>query len=159
MAADKHLGIYLNDHLAGAVAGVELAKRAARNNEGTEFGEFLQRLVDEVKEDRSTLEELMSALDIPKNRAKDVGAWLVEKAGRLKLNGQLTGYSDLSRVLELEGLSLGVEGKLSMWRSLLLVKDKYPPIAVLDLDSLIERAVDQRRGLEEFRQKAVTTAF
>lgn len=101
----------------------------------------------------------MAALDIAKNRVKDAGAWLVEKAGRLKLNGQLTGYSDLSRVLELEGLGLGVEGKLSMWRSLQLVKDKYPPIAVLDLDSLIERAERQRHGLEDLRRKAVTTAL
>ncbi len=101
----------------------------------------------------------MSALGIAKNRAKDAGAWVLEKLGRLKLNGQLTGYSDLSRLVELEGLSLGVEGKLSMWRSLSLVKEKYSPIAVLELETLIERAETQRRGLEEFRRKAATTAL
>ena len=28
----SHLAVYLNDHLAGATAGVELARRAARSN-------------------------------------------------------------------------------------------------------------------------------
>ena len=39
-----------------------------------------------------------------------VAGWVAEKAGRLKLNGSLLTYSPLSRLVELEGLSLGVEG-------------------------------------------------
>lgn len=37
---------------------------------------------------------------------------VAEKLGRLKPNGQLHGYSPLSRVIELEGLYLGISGKL-----------------------------------------------
>jgi hypothetical protein len=44
--------------------------------------------------------------------------WGAEKAGRLKLNGELLGYSPLSRLEELEALSLGVEGKLALWTAL-----------------------------------------
>ena len=36
------------------------------------------------------------------SRAKDGAAWVAEKLGRLKTNGQLTGYSPLSRLVELE---------------------------------------------------------
>ena len=42
------------------------------------------------------------------DRLKVAGAWAGEKAGRLKLNGHLTGYSPQSRVIELEGLVVGV---------------------------------------------------
>ena len=38
-------------------------------------------------------------------------AWSAEKFGRLKLNGQLSGYSPLSRLEELEILALVAEGK------------------------------------------------
>jgi hypothetical protein len=38
---EKFLSIYLNDHLAGSAAGVELARRALSNNRGTPFGGFL----------------------------------------------------------------------------------------------------------------------
>ena len=37
--------------------------------------------------------------------SKNAGAWALEKVGRLKLNGELTSYSPLSRVVELEGLA------------------------------------------------------
>src|SRR4051794_23279422 len=111
---DKLVRIYLNDHLAGAMAGLELAKRCCSNNEGTRLGDSLQRLIGEIHSDRDDLEQLMEALGVPKDPVKRLAGWATEKLGRLKLNGQLTGYSDLSRLIELEGLCLGVEGKLSL---------------------------------------------
>ena len=114
----KLLGIYLNDHLAGATLGVELARRVRRANEGTGYGEFLDRLCAEIEEDRAELEALMKRLGVGRDRIKVGAAWAAEKAGRLKLNGQLHGYAPLSRVEELEALMLGVEGKLALWRGL-----------------------------------------
>ena len=59
----------------------------------------------------------MDDLEIRTDPVKDAGGWLLEKAGRLKLNGQLKGYSPLPRLVELEGLALGVTAKLaSGWR-------------------------------------------
>jgi hypothetical protein len=50
------LAIYLNDHLAGATVGVELTRRAARENTGSELGVFLREvLLPEIREDRQTL--------------------------------------------------------------------------------------------------------
>ena len=46
----------------------------------------------------------MEDLGFDSDTMKDLGGWALEKVGRLKLNGQLTGYSPLSRVVELEGL-------------------------------------------------------
>lgn len=159
MSEERFLGIYLNDHLAGAIAGSELAKRAARNNEGTPLGAFLDRLTTDIDDDRRALETLMSDLGVKKDLLKDAAAWMAEKVGRLKLNGRVVGYSDLSRLVELEGLSLGVEGKLAMWRNLSRVRQRYPVLEDTNIEGLILRAEAQRRELEEARQEAAAKAL
>jgi hypothetical protein len=155
----KLLSIYLNDHLMGATVGVELARRAHGNNRGNEFDGSLAKLAQEIAEDRETLIELMDRLGIGRDRPKIAAGWVAEKAGRLKLNGSLRGYSPLSRMVELEGLSLGVEGKLAMWRVLkeTVAEDGRP--AGIDLDALIERAMAQRQVLEELRGRAARIAL
>lgn len=159
MSEERLLGIYLNDHLAGAIAGWELAKRASKNNEGTPLGAFLSRLTNDIDEDRRALETLMSDLGFKKDLVKDAAAWMAEKVGRLKLNGRLVGYSDLSRLLELEGLSLGVEGKLAMWRNLSRIRQKYAALAGANIEELIQRAETQRRELEDARREAAVKAL
>ncbi len=156
---DKLLRIYLNDHHAGATAGTELSRRCLENNLGTSYESFLRDLTRAIEEDRSELERLMESLGISPDRLKQAGAWLAERVGRLKLNGQLTGYSPLSRLWELEGLKLGVTGKLSLWRSLKQVADHDSRLAVTDLDKLIARAQEQLEGLEEHRLKAAAEAL
>jgi hypothetical protein len=155
----KLLGSYLNDHLAGATVGVQLARRARSQNRGTRFGEVLERLVREIEEDRQTLEELMERLDVAKDRMKITAGWVGEKAGRLKLNGRLLGYSPLSRLVELEALTLGVTGKLALWQSLRAVADLDPALDALALDSLIDRAREQVELLEPERVAAAELAL
>lgn len=155
----KNLAIYLNDHLAGSIAGVELGKRAAGSNEGNEYGDFLAKLVIEIEEDQVNLIKLMEHLGVRKDLLKDAAAWMGEKVGRLKLNGKLIGYSDLSRVVEFEGLYLGVQAKLSLWRNLKPLN--LPEIASsgIDLSELESRAQNQIAGLEEYRTKAAAEAL
>ncbi|MGH2756610.1 MAG: hypothetical protein ACRDI3_02345 [Actinomycetota bacterium] len=71
----------------------------------------------------------------------------------------MTGYSPLSRLLELEGLMLGVTGKLGMWSALKDIADHDSRLAVADFDTLIERAVAQRTCLEEQRRQAAEEAL
>jgi hypothetical protein len=156
---DKLLGIYLNDHLAGSTAGLELARRTAKNNAGTVHESFLRDLVQGIEEDKVELERVMESLGIANDKVKVAGAWMAEKAGRLKLNGQLTGYSPLSRLWELEGLKLGVTGKLSLWKSLKQVADHDSRLAITDFDKLIARAEEQIAGLEEQRLSAAAEAL
>jgi hypothetical protein len=153
------LGIYLNDHLAGATGGVELARRARGANRGTPFEDPLRRLAGEIEEDRGDLVDVMRRLGVARDPLKVAFAWAAEKGGRLKLNGRLTGYSPLSRVLELELLSLGVEGKLAMWRVLASVAGEDERLAGVDLAALVRRAESQRRLLERERRRAAELAF
>lgn len=149
------LTIYLNDHLAGSVSGLELARRATDGNRGTELGDFLDGLAGELDQDRRELERIMEALGVRRDGAKVAAAWLAEKAGRLKPNGQLVGHSPLSGVLELEGLQAGVQGKLSLWRTLLeLARDD----ARLDEPSLTAVAGRAERQLKELRRRHAVAA-
>jgi hypothetical protein len=159
MENKKLLSIYLNDHLAGSVAALEVARRSRSSNDGSPLGDYLETFIEELREDQSVVESILDAIDAKPDRIKQMAAWIAEKAGRLKLNGQITGYSDLSRLLEVEGLALGVEGKLSLWRSLQQVQGHHSELAVVDLDRMIKRAEDQRDRLEEFRLGAAAVAF
>ena len=112
------LGIYLNDHLAGATGGVELARRIAGSRRSQPAAATLRRLAAEIAEDRAALLDMMSALGIPVRSYKVRAAWIGEKAARLKLNGYLLARSPLSGLEELEMLRLGVAGKAAGWRTL-----------------------------------------
>ena len=156
---DRFLEIYLADHLAAAAAGLALVRRAARSNTGTRTGDTLRRLTVEIDEDRRTLRRLVTDLGFSRSKPKEVVAWVAEKVGRLKLNGQLRGYSPLSRVLELEALSVGIAGKLALWESLQRVPDPRRRLRASELRHLIERARRQREEVEKLRLEAVHQAF
>jgi hypothetical protein len=153
----KLLSIYLNDHLAGATVGCELSKRAARQNADGEFGPPLARIRDEIAEDRATLERVLDAVGVKRDKVKAAGAYAGEKLGRLKLNGRVRGYSPLSRVVELEGLALGVTGKRALWKALATLGDDR--LAGFDFGALAERADRHAEELESLRLRAVELTF
>lgn len=153
------LRVYLNDHLAGAVAGIRLAERCRESNAGTALGGTLDTVVGELREDQETLRALMAELGIPEARPKQLAALAAERVGRLKLNGQLVGYSPLSRLAELEGLCAAVDTKRNLWLSLVEVRDGEPAVGAVDLEALVERAEAQRRTLEVHRLAAAAGAL
>jgi hypothetical protein len=158
-AVNRRLAIYLNDHLAGSVVGTELAKRTLRENCGSSFGEFLEWLLGQILEDRATLERVMAELGVSESRLKQALALALERMGRLKLNGQLTGYSPLSRLVELEGLALGVTGKRALWIALQEITGTEPRLREFDFDELRRRAEEQLAGLERLRIEAARLAL
>ena len=146
------LGIYLNDHLAGATGGLELARRVA----GSHRDRALQALAAEVAQDRAALVDIMDALGIPVRGYKVYAAWIGEKAARLKLNGHLLTRSPLSGLEELEMLRLGVEGKAAGWRTLRVLAETDKRLDPGRLDELITRARRQADLLEELRVRAAS---
>jgi hypothetical protein len=147
------LGVYLNDHLAGATGGVDLVRRTAKAHEGTERGETLERLAEEIEEDKAALETLMSRLGVSKQRYKTVLAAVGEKLGRVKANGYALRRSPLSGLMELEAMSLGVEGKAALWKTLRTRTDDDPRLDPDELDRLLDRARGQLATLEELRMQ------
>jgi hypothetical protein len=138
------LSTYLNDHLAGATLGVNLARRLAGDSE------VLSAVADEIEEDRQALVEVMERLSVRQDRIRVAVAWGAEKVLR---------YSPLNRLEELEALSLGVEGKLALWRTLSHTLAADPRLDGVDLDDLVARAQSQRRRLERQRMSAAEQAL
>ena len=156
---EKLLRIYLQDHHAGSTTGLELARRIRGNNKGNEYGQTMAKIVDEIAADKKALEGIMDDLGFGADKIKDIGAWALEKAGRLKLNGQITGYSPLSRVVELEGLMTGITGKIGLWVALLQIAPEEPRLDAAQLERLRARGESQRATVEELRERAAREAF
>ncbi len=147
------LEVYLNDHLAGATGGVELARRLrASNRDDAVFGETLSRVCAEIEADRAVLERVIEGLGYTRSKVKPAAAWVAEKLGRLKINGQLRGYSPLSRLIELEGLLIGITGKIGLWQTLTELGAGEDLDA--DLEQLTARAAAQRAAIDDLHRIA-----
>jgi hypothetical protein len=140
------LETYLTDHLAGATAGLNLARLAAQEHQHDEHGEFFGQLAMEIREDYETLERLVEGLATDKSAMKTA---LAEVGSKL-MAPKFTGDDDaLNAFITLETLSIGVEGKRCMWKALKCIDD--PTLDGLDIDALIERAESQRERIDEQR--------
>ncbi|MEU1515681.1 hypothetical protein ABZ490_26625 [Streptomyces sp. NPDC005811] len=149
------LGIYLNDHLAGATVGAGRSAFMARSHRDPPYAEPLRHLAGEVAEDRASLLRIMRSLGVPERRYKVAASGAVERLGRLKSNGRLYRRSPLTLVIELEFLRLGVKGKELGWRTLRTLAEGDDRLDEQELDGLIARAGRQMSTLEELRVGAV----
>ena len=154
---DRFLSIYLNDHRAGSVGGLALVKRCARESGPGPVGDVLEAVAAEIAEDKATLERVAQLLGVRANPVKTVAARLGEMAARLKLNGQLRGYSPLSRLIERESLMAGIDAKRSLWASLRIAR--RPELAEIDFEHLVKRATDQRDRLTPLHRLAAAEAL
>jgi hypothetical protein len=145
---EDDLSVYLNDHLAGATAGVKLAQRAVG---GT--------IAAEIDEDRSALIGVMDRLDVRQDPAKVALGWAAVQAARLRFAAERLGHAPLGRLEEIEALALGVEGKLALWQALRKTLGADPRLDGVDLDELVARARSQRQRLERLRMRAADAAF
>jgi hypothetical protein len=143
------LGVYLNDHLAGSSAGVDLARRLAEEHGGTPVGAALEPFAAEVAEDRAALLGIMQELGVSVCHLKAATAWALEKVSRLKLSSGLLGPSPLSSLEELETMRVLVEGKAAGWRTLRVVARYDRRLDTSQLETLSARARRQSTLLEE----------
>lgn len=155
---DERLRIYLNDHLAGATAGIALAKRIAGRNTGP-VGQTFQELIPDLEDDERTLKSIIASMEFSGSGMKRVLADVVEKVGRLKLNGQILGYSLLSKMEELEVMALGIEGKAKMWSALGTVAELRPQLAKFDFEKLGVQARLQHDRVDALRLEAARDAL
>ncbi len=157
--ATEYLETYLQDHRAGAEAGSDLAHRLADENRGTPYEGFLGTLAREIDQDIAVLEDIMSRYDVSKPTLKMTSAKVAERLGRLKPNERVSGYSPLSRLLELEGLRAGVQGKLALWEALARIAPHDDRLDEGQIAGLQAKAERQLEGLREHHAIAAREAF
>ena len=151
------LSVYLEDHLAGATAGLRLFRRTARTHRGTRRGPALTTLSQEVAEDRRAVLDLMRRTGVRVRRGPLLLAVLGEGASRLKPNRRALLRSPLSDHLEVEMLSLAVRGKADLWRTLLVL-----PLAHREQElaaDMLARAEDQARRLADMHDGTARSAL
>ena len=155
------LGIYLNDHLAGATVGTDRSRSLAEAEAERDpaLADAVGPFSDESAEDRAELLRIMRSLDVPVRRYKIVAGRLAERAGRLKGNGRIVRRSPLTPMVELEMLRLGVEGKAAVWRTLRRLADTDDRLDPMHLDGLLGRADRQLDTLEQLRLRQVDETF
>jgi hypothetical protein len=157
--ADRAMDVYLNDHLAGAMLGSDLAEQIRQRHEDSPLGELMGSIAPQIEEDRQVLVDLMERMGTSKNALKQAAGWVAEKTSRVKFSGAGSGEPDHGAFMALEALTLGVEGKSSMWKALKAVQSQYPALVSTNLDELIERAETQHAALERERLAAGVRAL
>ena len=153
------LELYLQDHYAGSAGGVRLVERSRESNAGTAFEPALARLADEIHQEQIELRRFMDQLSIEPNALKEAVAWGAATLGALKLNGRLTTYSPLSRVVEVEALTAAVSAKLCLWLTLGNLAKEEPRLDQATLTTLRDAARAQLDLLAEMHRDATRLAF
>jgi hypothetical protein len=157
--AEHSLATYLNDHLAGSVAAVELLELIDQMHVGDDKVAFVFELRAEIESDRGELEALMARLQIAVSRTRKAAAWFSEKFTEFKLRLDSREDGALRRLEVWEALSLGIEGKRLLWVSLATAAESRPDLAGPDYNHLQHRAKEQRRNVESMRIKAARAAL
>lgn len=157
--ANEHLGTYLNDHLAGAVAALDLMEHLKSTNAGTSVEPILAELHADVMSERQELEALMERLEITESRSRQAAAWLAEKVTRLKLKVEDSSGGALRLLEGLDAIASGIEGKQALWRALEVVAPSLPEVQGPDYGQLVQRSEDQRKRVEALRLEAAKAAL
>lgn len=153
------LTTYLNDHLAGSVAALELVEHLVNLTKGTSRERFFLALGKEIEQDQDTLRLLLQEIGGKESKARQAAAWLTEKVGEVKLRLDDKGEGELRLLEALETLALGIQGKAALWRGLEVIADRMDPLRRVDLSHLEQRAQDQFRRVEAQRLEVARTAF
>lgn len=118
MTDTSTLHAYLNDHRAGATGALHLIRRMQEADDPVTPSGFLKDLGDRVEIDLMTLEDVMARLDIGHDTARATAGWIGEHLSRLRLSPTVTGSQHLTHLLELETISMGIQGKVMLWQAL-----------------------------------------
>jgi hypothetical protein len=157
--ANKQIATYLNDHLAGSIAALELLEYLEAAHAGTPLERFFAELQKEVDADRQELEALMSRLQVDQSRIRQATAWVGEKLTQLKLRVDDSAGGALRLLEALEVLSLGIAGKEAMWQAMRVVAEKAPQLQRADYEGLVKRAEEQRHRVEVERLEVAKKAL
>ena len=153
------LRLYLNDHMAGSIAAMELVDHLAQLSKGTEREGWFLELGSEIEEDHQALRLLIERVGGKQSTTRNTAAWLAEKVAWVKLKVDDPGTGHLRFLEALETLGLGIQGKLGLWRVLRTISDDRGGLGPLDLSNLEQRAQDQFERVERERVAEARAAF
>jgi hypothetical protein len=152
----ERLHTYLNDHLAGSVAAIELLDDVIEHHSEDRLGKIFRDLRDDIRADQGMLRDLIRKLGAEESAVRKAGAWLAEKFSRVKV-GDVDDSAGLLQAVE--ALALGITGKGLLWRSLVAITPNFAALQGTDFGDLEERARDQFERVETLRLKMARETF
>lgn len=155
----SQLGTYLNDHLAGSVAALELIEHLSKKFPDTTLETLFAELHAEISADQDVLRDLLRTFGEGESLVRKAGAWIAEKIGRAKFGLGEMEVRNPGLLEALEALVLGITGKELLWRALAAASEDMPQLKGLDYAQLEQRAQEQRKRVEEKRLAAALEAF
>ena len=155
----ENLPSYLNDHVAGSVAALELLDHLIKTHAEKPLESFFRELRNDIEADQNVLHEVLRTFEAKESLARKAGAWIAEKLGRTKIKaaGDKTGEIGLMQALEV--LVLGITGKQLLWRALAATPETSARLSKFDLGQLEQRAIEQVERVEAKRLDAARAAF
>ena len=154
-----HLSTYLNDHLAGSVAALELIEHLADKYPDTTLESFFADLHADISADQDVLRDFLNTFGAKESSVRKAGAWLAEKVGRAKFGVAENDVSGTGLLEALEGLAMGITGKQLLWRALASASEVMPQLRGPDYVRLEQRAMEQRDRVDQKRLAAAREAF
>lgn len=148
------LSTYLNDHLSGSVAALELLDHLVQD--GAAGSEELGRIRAELEEDQQILRQILADLGAEESSLRKAAAWLSEKVGQAKFRWD---DRELGALEALEALGLGIQGKAALWRALAAIAGSVPVLRKLDFLRLEQRAAAQFDRVDAIRLKIARAAL
>jgi len=153
------LAVYLNHHLAGSTAGITLMDDLAERVEGTALAAKLRTVAAQAREDQQLVRDVLARLAAGERRAGQAAAWVTEKVSEGHLALMARHHPALAVLEGLESLTLGLQGKLAMFRLLTEIAPGDPRLADLPFAARAERTADQQAAVEAERLAAAREAF
>ena len=150
------LHTYLQDHTAGAESAMVAMRALSEQTHDRVLSHLLSELLIEVAEDKQELEKLAHSVGSEPNVFKNAAAWMAAQVVDLKARAGKTSFGAFEG---LEFVSLGIQGKLHLWRALqrsaICTSSSYQ----LDYSLLIKRAESQHERVEVVRLALASKAL
>jgi hypothetical protein len=151
------LSTYMNDHLAGATAALELLDHLIKRHKNKPVADFFKQLEHDIEEDMRLLQRLIGATGEGESSIRKAGAWFAEKIARTKFKAAGEQLDGLGLLQALETLELGIRGKQLLWRALACAS--LPAVRDVDLAGAERRAVEQQERVERQRVQIAREVF
>lgn len=157
--AHEHLATYLNDHLGGSTAALEMLDHLAEVAATADDKAFFKGLHVDISADRQTLEEIIRRVGDTSSQLRHLGGWISEKVLRLKLAVDDPPGNSLKHFESLEVLLLGIHGKRGLWQVLRTIAPGVPPLQHFDYADLDRRASEQYSRVDARRLQLASQVF
>lgn len=158
-AVDREtLSIYLNDHLAGSVAAIDLLDHLLADDPAPALERELVDLQSALQLEQRTLRTVIDAIG-SESKLSQAMAWVGEKVARLKVGYGAADAGNLRRFEALETLALGFCGRRLLWHTLAYLCEQEALHSELDFRELERKAGEDAEKLERLRLDAALGAL